>query len=173
MILSLSAQAAVFLWMAAAGAASGLLFDLFRALRRVWPHHDALTWLEDLLFWMLVFLVVFGLIIRRNGGEMRAFLLLGLALGTAVYFAGPSKIVLAALVAVGRFVNRVLYAALRILTWPVRFLRRVLRVPVAFCRKIVKKRLFSAKKVLHMARICVKMRIVGFTRDARTAFKKV
>jgi len=173
MILSMSAQAAVFLWLVAAGAAAGLLFDGFRALRRVFSHPDALTWLEDMLYWAAVFGLVFYLLITRNGGEMRAFVLLGLALGMILYFAACSRFVLAFLVLGFGAAKKVLGTVLMIVTWPVRFLGRILRAPMAKCRKIVKKRAISVKKLLHKVRIYVRIKVRLFSKDTKAVFKKV
>ena len=172
MILSVSAQAAVFLWLVAAGAAAGLLFDGFRAVRRVWPHANALTQLEDVLYWLIVFLLVMHVLFTRNGGEMRGYVLLGFALGMLLYFNACSRFALQLLIRLMAAVKRVLCTFLMLVTWPVRMLRRIFRVPASKCRKFAKKRVISVKKGLHKARVCVKINVSGFAKDVQVLRKK-
>ena len=172
MILSVSAQATAFLWLVASGAVSGLLFDVFRAVRRVQPHPNALTQAEDVLYWLSVFLLVLYLLLTHNSGEMRGFVLLGFVLGMILYFSACSWFVLRGLVWIVAAVKRVLCTCLLFLTWPMRWLRRVLRVPISKCRKFAKKCVISVKKGLHKARVCVRIRAVGVANDVRTLRKK-
>ena len=142
MILSISAQASMFLRLAAAGAAAGALFDLFRAARRVVPHPNALTHAEDALWVLLVLAATLWLLFTRNGGDMRGYVLLGLALGMVLYFAAVSPVVLRVFVWLLGMLKRVLFAFLRLATLPIRVLRRVLHVPYAKCRVFAKNAYF-------------------------------
>ena len=173
MILSVSAQASVFLWFAAAGAAAGLLFDVFRAMRRVQPHSNALTQVEDVLYWLSVFLLVMYLLLTRNSGELRGFIFLGFALGLVLYFSACSHLALLWITWLMKAVKRVFSTVLMVLTWPIRFLRRVLHTPVVKCRKFLKKYTVSVKKSLHKARIYGRIRVTGVLRDIHVLRKKM
>jgi len=156
----------------AAGAAAGLFFDVFRALRRVFPHPNALTQAEDALYVLFVFALVLGLVFTRNSGAMRGYVLLGFALGMLLYFSAASHIALRVLTWIVGTVKRVLYAFLRLVTWPLRFLHRVLCVPWTKCRIFAKKRVISVKKHLHKARVYVKIKIRNLSKDAQVIRKK-
>lgn len=56
-------------------------YDLFRVLRRVIPHHTIAVSLEDLLYWLAVSLVIFGMILERNSGALRGFAFVGILAG--------------------------------------------------------------------------------------------
>ena len=64
----------------------GLLYDLLRALRR----RCRQPWLRstlDALYGLMLFLLVFLFTLRVGGGELRVFLLAGLAIGLLLFFA--------------------------------------------------------------------------------------
>ena len=52
-------------------------YDLFRIFRRVVPHHMIAVSIEDLIYWLVVSLVIFGMIFEENSG----FALVGILAG--------------------------------------------------------------------------------------------
>ena len=71
----------LFFQFACIGAVLLLFYDLLLALKKVLPHGKAAAAAEDLLFWIIAALFVFGAAYRTNQGSLRSFLLLGLFLG--------------------------------------------------------------------------------------------
>lgn len=63
----------------------GLLYDLLRALRRR-CRQNALSATLDALYGLMLFLLVFLFTLQVGGGELRVFLLAGLALGLLLFF---------------------------------------------------------------------------------------
>lgn len=63
----------------------GLLFDFFRISRKVFKTNDAITYIEDILFWILAGVIVLYSIFVFNNGELRLFMFLGLILGAFIY----------------------------------------------------------------------------------------
>ncbi len=102
------------------GAVIGVIYDLFRILRKTAPHAGFVVQLEDLIFWVGVTLFMFYFLLMNSGGEMRWFSLLGAALGAVLYFAAVSRFVILASVAVIEAVKKVLAAAVNIILTPVR-----------------------------------------------------
>ena len=60
-------------------------YDIFRILRRVFPHRDLLVSLEDLVFWVFCAVSVFYLLNAQSDGKLRWFFVLGAALGMSIY----------------------------------------------------------------------------------------
>ena len=54
------------------GIAIGILFDIFRILRKSFKTADIITYLQDILFWILSGLIVLFSIYRFNNGEIRS-----------------------------------------------------------------------------------------------------
>lgn len=98
------------------GAALGPVFDVFRAFRLILRHNDALTAIEDVLFFMLyaAALIVFSQLAARS--EMRLYFAVGNVLGFAVYHFTVGSVVLrtiSKLIGMIRAVFRLFFIPLR------------------------------------------------------------
>ena len=118
----MSGQAWLFLSTVVVGVAIGLLYDVFRILRKTMPHFALAVQLEDVLFWLAATGAMFYFLLRRNFGEVRPFTLIGAGCGIALYFATVSPFILKFFVAVITYLKRVFAAAFRVLLLPVRFM---------------------------------------------------
>lgn len=67
------------------GIVIGLLFDFFRISRKVFKTNDVMTYIEDVLFWILTGAIVLYSIFIFNNGEIRLFMFLGIVLGAFIY----------------------------------------------------------------------------------------
>ena len=84
-------QAYLFLVFTLTGFIIGALFDVFRILRKSFKTSDFITYLEDILFWVLTgFLIIYN-IWYFNDGEIRLFMFLGLIMGILIYLLLLSK----------------------------------------------------------------------------------
>ena len=86
-------ETAVFLLSVVHGALLTLVYDFFRALRRVFCHSAAAVAAEDFIFWMAAFLT-FCLAFLKTDGVIRGYVAVGIVLGAVVYHVGPGKFVL-------------------------------------------------------------------------------
>lgn len=80
-----SNQAYLFLVFIINGIVIGLLFDFFRISRKVFNTNDMMTYIEDILFWILAGATVLYSIFIFNNGEMRLFMFLAILLGAFAY----------------------------------------------------------------------------------------
>ncbi|HIR28325.1 MAG TPA: spore cortex biosynthesis protein YabQ [Candidatus Choladousia intestinigallinarum] len=62
-----------------------LLYDLFRSLRRAFPHGIVLISLEDFFFWMAAGFLTFCLIFSGTDGVIRGYVGAGIFLGAFLY----------------------------------------------------------------------------------------
>jgi len=71
-------QEQVFIFFFIIGIIIGIIFDIFKVLRKSFKTPDMITFIEDLIFIVLSgILLIFG-ILKLNGGEIRFFLFLGI-----------------------------------------------------------------------------------------------
>ena len=63
----------------------GILFDIFRVLRKTFKTNDIVTYLEDILFWILTGIIVLYSIFTFNNGEIRLFMFLAIFIGAVIY----------------------------------------------------------------------------------------
>ena len=78
-------QAYLFLIFVINGLLIGLLFDFFRILRLSFKTRDFVTYIEDIIFWIITGIIVLYSIFIFNNGEIRFFMFLGIALGAFLY----------------------------------------------------------------------------------------
>ena len=156
MILSLHAQAQLFLLTVLLGGGMGLVYDGLRVFRHALPHKSFWVQLEDGLFWLAAVFLVFGVMLHASSGEIRFFSIFGLFGGMGLYFLTLSRLVIAVS---DRIIALVKYSAalfFRILSTPFRLVWLIVRRPVlkfgSFCGK-------KRKKLLHSLKLYVKMKL--------------
>lgn len=64
----------------------GLLFDCYRVLRGTFNPKAAVTWLTDLLYWLVATAVVFVAVVLSNWGELRFYVFFGILSGLGLYY---------------------------------------------------------------------------------------
>lgn len=78
-------QEQVFMFFFIIGVIIGILFDIFKVLRKSFKTSDFMTFIEDLIFLLLSGILIISGILKLNGGEIRFFLFLGIFFGILSY----------------------------------------------------------------------------------------
>lgn len=73
------------------GIVIGILFDVFRIIRKSFKTSDFITYIEDILFWILSGGVLLFSIFTFNYGEIRVYIFIGLLFGLIIYLLTLSK----------------------------------------------------------------------------------
>lgn len=102
MTFELAVQTAVFLKAILLGVGSGVLYDVCRAVRRIWHTGRVVTGLLDGLFWLICLGALFLFEMTDAAGQVRGYVLAGEGLGLALYFLSFSPIVLPLLISLLR-----------------------------------------------------------------------
>ena len=84
-------QAYLFLVFSLTGVVIGIWFDFFRILRKTIKTPNIITYIEDILFWILTGVLILYNIWYFNDGEIRIFMFLGIILGVLIYMSILSK----------------------------------------------------------------------------------
>ena len=87
-------QTAIFVLAAVLGAGLGLLYDVFRFLRRLFMMKAVATALTDIVYCALATFGLFIFTVIIGKGQLRGFILIGFLGGAALYFLGPSRLVM-------------------------------------------------------------------------------
>jgi spore cortex biosynthesis protein YabQ len=87
-------QAYLFLVFSLTGVIIGILFDFFRILRRTIKTSNFITYVEDILFWILTGFLILYSIWYFNNGEIRIYMFLGIILGVLIYMLTLSSILI-------------------------------------------------------------------------------
>lgn len=65
-------------------------YDLFRIFRKAVPHHILAVSIEDMLYWLAVSLIIFGMIFEKNNGALRGYSFVGILAGVWLQYAAES-----------------------------------------------------------------------------------
>ena len=84
-------QAYLFLIFTLDGIIIGLLFDFFRILRKTIKTKDFITYLEDLIFWILAGTIILYSVFTFNNGEIRLYMFIAIMIGIITYMICISK----------------------------------------------------------------------------------
>ena len=129
-------QAYLFLVFSLTGVAIGVLFDFFRILRRTIKTSNILTYIEDILFWILTGLLVLYNIWYFNNGEIRIYMFFGIIIGVLIYMSTLSNILI-------KTFSTILQTIIKIFKVPIKailaFFRRIITGIMTIYTKIMKK----------------------------------
>lgn len=171
MILSMTEQARLFLLLAFAGMAAGLVYDMVRVLRRFIRHSLFAIQAEDLIYWLVFTLCIMLIMLKENNGVLRFFSAVAPILGLIVYLGALSPFFLKPMTAVTLFIKRILMVILHIFYMPLAFIGNLLRIPAHKIKKSVYKFNKIIKKLLKKAQKCEKI-INGYFRGKLLHLRK-
>jgi len=118
-------QAYLFLIFILIGAIIGLLFDFFRILRKSFKTNDILTYIQDVIFWILTGIILLAAIFTFNNGEIRFFMFIGLFIGIIFYLILFSKYIIKICTYVINTLKKIIIKFYLILKIPIQFIYRL------------------------------------------------
>lgn len=128
------------------GISIGLLFDIFRILRKSFHTADWITYIQDVLFWILAGSMMLFSIFTFNHGEIRSYVFIGILIGVVIYMLAISKLVVKSSVTIILFIKK-------ILSYPIHLIEKIVKIiiinPILFITKKGKGRIQSIHKKLH------------------------
>ena len=78
-------QVYIFLGTILVGAIMGVIFDFFRALRRNGNTRNIVVYIQDIVFWLIVAVIIITSSFILNNGDLRGYMLIGYLLGSFLY----------------------------------------------------------------------------------------
>lgn len=129
-------QAYLFLVFSLTGVEIGILFDFFRILRRSIKTGNIVTYIQDILFWVLTGILVLYNIWYFNNGEIRVYMFLGIIIGVLIYMSTLSNIFV-------KLFTKILSTIIKVLEIPFKTIstifRKITTVILSFFTKNLKK----------------------------------
>lgn len=129
-------QAYLFLFFSLTGVEIGILFDFFRILRRTIKTGNIVTYIQDILFWILTGILVLYNIWYFNNGEIRVYMFLGIIIGTLIYMSTLSNIFV-------KLFTKILSTIIKVLEIPfktiITIFRKIITAMLSFFTKNAKK----------------------------------
>lgn len=129
-------QAYLFLIFTLNGLIIALLFDFFRILRRSFKTKDFVTYLEDILFWIITGIIILYSIFIFNNGEIRFFMFVGIILGVTLYMLLLSSYIIKISIYFIDILKKILRTILKIISYPFTLITKIIKKiffrPVSF-----------------------------------------
>jgi len=153
--VSVKNQVYVFLWSIVGGALIALIYDLFRIKRKTVKTGIVAIYIEDLMYWIIVAVIMFAVVYHSNEGEIRGFIFIGTILGVTLYALLLSKIVTKSAIFIIRLVIKILKKLWKIVIFPFKFLLKILSYPAKPLARVARKsyrnaRAFSKNRITKM-----------------------
>ncbi len=140
-------QAFLFLIFIINGILVGFLFDIFRVLRKSFKTSDIITYIEDILFWIVAGVLTLYFIFNYNNGEIRFFIFLGIILGISIYILTISKYFMKITVGIISIIKQIVK---KIIIYPLKFIlnivKKLLFRPISFIIINIRK-IFTKNKI--------------------------
>lgn len=128
------------------GLIAGLIYDISRTLRNISKGKKYITYIQDLVFWVIVTILFFYILIKINWGEIRGFIVLGFIFGIIIYIKTFSKFIYPILMKIFGFIIELIKVVISYVFFPFRFIKSKISKPLIKVKKIPKEILKDTKK---------------------------
>ncbi len=134
-------QAYLFLIFIINGILIGVLFDFFRILRKTFSTKDIITYMQDILFWILAGFIILYSTFTFNNGEIRIFMFIAILIGVIFYMTLISSYIVKINVKAINFIKELIQKIINILItpfkWIYKFIKRIISKPLNFIKKVI------------------------------------
>ena len=119
-------QALVFLIFSLNGVIIGLFFDFFRILRKSFKTSNLITYIQDILFWILTGISIICSMYNFSDGTIRLFMIIGLILGFLFYILTLSTYIIKLFVFLINIIRAFIISLIRIFYIPISRFSKIL-----------------------------------------------
>ena len=106
------------------GISIGIIFDIFRIIRKSFKVPDIITYIQDFLFWCITGIILLFSIFTFNNGELRAYIFIGIILGFILHIILISKYFI------------------KFFVFLIKILKKVIGYPIMFVFQFIKQNIF-------------------------------
>ncbi len=139
-------QAYLFLIFTINGIVIGILFDIFRILRKSFKTSDTITYIEDILFWILTGLILLYSIFTFSDGEIRFYMFLGIFIGCILYMLMFSKIFIEINVKIVTIIKNIIIHIFNVCILPIKIFFKPIHFITINIKKGIKRNVFKTEK---------------------------
>ncbi len=125
-------QIFIFIIFIFSGSFIGILFDLFRILRRSFKTSDLITTIQDMLFCVITGFFLIYAIFTFNNGEIRLYVICGLVIGLSLYLLFLSKYVIKVNIYIINYIKKIIINVCYIIFIPMKFILSIFKRPFKF-----------------------------------------
>lgn len=152
-------QANLFLIFTINGIAIGILFDIFRILRKSFKTSDFVTYMQDLLFWILTGFILLYSIFTFSNGEVRFYMFLGVFLGCLIYMILFSKYFININVKIIKIIKKIVSIIFTPINLTIKFIKKLLIKPINFITINISKFKIKSQNKLKIEKKSIKNKV--------------
>lgn len=101
--MSLSEETTIFLLFIVIGMVFSVIFDLFRAIRKIKKVRNKTIYIQDIIYFLIIGIILLWVIINYMNTELRVYLILAIILGIVIYISTVGNLVVNMLVKLIKF----------------------------------------------------------------------
>lgn len=137
------------------GLISGFIYDIYKTKRYYSKPNKFITYLEDLLFWIIIAFIFFFVLIKVSWGQIRGYILIGFVLGIFIYSRVFSPFIYPICIKIGNSIKNVVRGLFGAVIYPFKFAksksspiyRKLKNIPIEIIRRSKRyKKIISSKK---------------------------
>ncbi len=148
MILSISNEVNVFLLCILIGLLSGVIYDVFKIIRKSFKHKYFIIQIEDIMYWIIVTFMSFLILLHKNNGDIRMYGIIGWFIGYVINETLISKWTVKTGVKVVNYIIVFIKQFVKITIFPIRVLLKIFNRPLKFVTKKGKNKVYTTKNML-------------------------
>lgn len=114
------------------GITIGIVFDIFRIIRKSYAIKSTTIQIQDLLFWIISGIIIAYGVFAINYGEIRAYFFLGIILGITIYILTVSKFIQKVGIKVLETLTKISKRIIGIILIPIKSLQKMIIKPSMF-----------------------------------------
>lgn len=123
-------QAHIFLTTIYGGIIIGFIYDIYRIFRYFLKPKKIATFIEDIIFWIIVSAISLLILFFSNWAELRWYIFLGFILGAFLYNKLLSKVIITGLITIVRYIYNIIKKVLYVLFYPLTIIFEYIRKPI-------------------------------------------
>ena len=139
--MSLSEETTIFLMFVVMGMVFSIIFDIFRAIRKIKKSNTKTIYFQDIIYFFIVGIILLFMIINYMNTELRIYLILAILLGVVIYIS-----------TVGNFVMNIIVKIMKISGSVIAFLK----LPILIYTTVFDKQIIIFKK--YVIKCCKKIK---------------
>lgn len=121
-----------FIYFIITGMILGIIFDIFRILRKSFKTSDIVTNIQDILFGLITGIVLLSSIFLFNNGELRLYLFIGIIFGAIIYLLSISKYFIKINILIISFIKKVILLITKPFIILLKFIKKLFFKPISF-----------------------------------------
>lgn len=112
-----------------------IVFDFFRSLRKSIKTSNIVTYIEDVLFWIITGIFIIFLISKYSYGELRLYIPIGMIVGGTLYYLTISRYLVKSIVSIITFNKKII---LFLIAFTLKFLGKPINFFIINLKKLSK-----------------------------------